>query len=88
MPAQRLPITTLAIGLLAPLPAVAQAIDQTGKGSGPRSTVTAPYTAPTGRVVPRPKLVSPEETGSIQRRSEREQRDDTITQGICIGCAR
>lgn len=73
---------------LAPLSALAQGVDRTGTGGGPATTARAPFTTSTGQTVPRPAALDPTETGSIQRRSRLEVRNDAITQGICIGCGR
>ncbi|MGH1572429.1 hypothetical protein ACRAWG_19255 [Methylobacterium sp. P31] len=73
---------------LASFPSLGQAVDQTGTGGGPTSTQKAPYTTTTGQTVPNPRAINPNETGSIERRSRNEERNDAITRGICIGCSR
>ena len=83
-----LTLTIATVMSLASLPALAQAVDQTGTGGGPRTTIRAPYTATTGQTVPDPRAFDPTETGSITRRNRLEERNDAITQGICIGCSR
>ena len=72
----------------AAVPAFADPASQTGTGGGPASTAKAPHTATTGQTVPNPSALNPNETGSIDRRSRNEERNDAITSGICIGCSR
>jgi hypothetical protein len=81
-------IETAALISVASLSALAQPVDQTGTGGGPATTITAPYTAATGQTVPNPRVVSPNGTSGIERRSREEKRMDAITRGICIGCSR
>ncbi|MEL6062227.1 MULTISPECIES: hypothetical protein [unclassified Methylobacterium] len=70
------------------VPAFADPVSETGTGGGPTSTAKAPHTTATGQTVPNPRALGPNETGSIDRRSTNEERNDAITRGICIGCAR
>ncbi|WP_342109212.1 hypothetical protein [Methylobacterium sp. SI9] len=81
-------ILALAASLAFAAPAFADPISQTGTGGGPTSTAKAPHTTATGQTVPNPNALNPRETGSIDRRSTNEERNDAITNGICIGCAR
>ncbi len=76
---------TVALGTV---PAGADPVSQTGTGGGPATAAKAPHTASTGQTVPNPGALNPNETGSIERRDAVEQRNDAITRGICIGCAR
>ena len=73
---------------LASVPAFADPVSETGTGGGPASAAKAPHTTATGQTVPNPGALGPRETGSIERRSTNEERNDAITRGICIGCAR
>ncbi|GJE13171.1 MULTISPECIES: hypothetical protein [Methylobacterium] len=83
------PATLLAATLaLGAAPAWADPISQTGTGGGPATAAKAPHTASTGQTVPNPNALNLNETGSIERRDAVEQRNDAITRGICIGCAR
>ncbi len=69
------------------VPAFAAPADVTGTGGGPTTAAKAPYTTSTGATVPRPGAINSEETGSINRVTKQDQIDNSITQGICIGCA-
>jgi hypothetical protein len=80
----RLLITLAALASVAAYPVLAQDGDQGRTG---RSRASAAR-AQTGQTVPNPSALGPNETGSIQRRTPSEQRNDTITKGICIGCSR
>ena len=83
------PATILAAILAAgAVPAAADPVSQTGTGGGPATAAKAPHTASTGQTVPNPSALNAGETGSIERRDAVEQRNDAITRGICIGCAR
>jgi hypothetical protein len=68
-------------------PVFAQDMDQMGTGSGRASPGGSPGMVHTGQRVPNPRALGPKETGSIQRRTQNDQRNDTITKGICIGCS-
>lgn len=83
-----LKIATVVVLALGIQPGWAQSISQTGTGGGPATAAKAPHTAATGQTVPNPSALGPSETGSIERRSPSEQRNDAITRGICIGCTR
>jgi hypothetical protein len=86
---RRSPILTLTATLvLGAVPAWADPVSQTGTGGGPATAAKAPHTAATGQTVPNPSALNANETGSIERRDPVEQRNDAITRGICIGCAR
>ncbi len=88
MPARPLLPALLALGLLAPLPALAQ-VSETGTGGGPASTIKAPNTAGTGQTVPKPGALGPNETGTVSPQMRREaKREDQIMKGICIGCSK
>ena len=80
----------LALGLLAPLPALAQApVSETGTGGGPASTIRAPNTSAVGQTVPKPGALGPDETGTVTPRNRKEEkREDAIMKGICIGCSK
>jgi hypothetical protein len=73
---------------VASYPALAQGMDQMETGRGGASAEGAPGMVHTRRRVPHPSVLGPQETGSIQRRTQNDQRNDTITKGICIGCSR
>lgn len=81
-------ILALTASLAFAVPAFADSVSETGTGGGPTTAAKAPHTAATGQTVPSPSALNPKETGSIDRRSVNEQRNDAITNGICIGCAR
>ncbi len=90
MPARPLLPTLLVLGLIAPLPALAQAsVSETGTGGGPASTIRAPNTTGTGQTVPKPGTLGPDETGTVTPRNRQEEkREDQIMKGICIGCSK
>ncbi|GJD61935.1 hypothetical protein [Methylobacterium frigidaeris] len=91
MPARPLLTPLLALGLLAPLPALAQqnAVSETGTGGGPASTIRAPNTSAVGQTVPKPGTLGPDETGTVTPRNRQEEkREDQIMKGICIGCSK
>lgn len=79
----RLLITLAALASVAAYPVLAQDRDQGQTGKGRASAARAQ----TGQAVPNPSALGPNETGSIQRRTAGEERNDTITKGICIGCS-
>jgi hypothetical protein len=81
-------ILALTATLAFAVPAFADPVSETGTGGGPASTAKAPHTTATGQTVPNPGALNPSETGSIDRRSTNEERNDAITRGICIGCSR
>ncbi|MBN4096040.1 hypothetical protein [Methylobacterium sp. OT2] len=70
---------------LASFPVLAQDLDASGAGHG-LATARSRFTTAVGQTVPRPNTLDPEETGSIQRRTRSDVREDAITRGICIGC--
>jgi len=82
-----LKIATLVVLALGTQPGWGQSASQTGTGGGPATAAKAPHTTATGQTVPNPRALGPNETGSIDRRSPAEQRNDAITRGICVGCA-
>ncbi|MCJ2115335.1 hypothetical protein MKK65_01790 [Methylobacterium sp. J-001] len=82
-----LKIATLVVLALGTQPGWGQSVSQTGTGGGPATAAKAPHTTATGQTVPNPRALGPNETGSIDRRSPAEQRNDAITRGICVGCA-
>jgi len=86
----RLLTSLLALGLLAPLPALAQnSVSETGTGGGPASTIRAPNTSAVGQTVPKPGALGPDETGTVSPRNRQEERrEDQIMKGICIGCSK
>lgn len=59
---------------------------RTGTGGGPETTITAPHTAPTGRVMPRPRSVGPQPRSDAPQKLEPEFRDSLLTKDICVGC--
>ncbi|AWB19962.1 hypothetical protein DA075_02620 [Methylobacterium currus] len=90
MPARPLLASLLALGLLAPLPALAlDSVSETGTGGGPASTIRAPNTTGTGQTVPKPGALGPDATGTVTPRNRQEEkREDQIMKGICIGCSK
>lgn len=46
------------------------------------------YIAKSGKTVPKPDKLDPDESSRIQRRTPDQMRDDAITRGICVGCSR
>lgn len=56
----------------------------TGAGGGPETTMTAPYTAPTGQTVPGGAAVVP--TNDPSARTGRQRDLDRVLDGICVGC--
>jgi hypothetical protein len=86
MRANLLIVVTALTGALAG-PAFAAPADVTGTGGGPTTAAKAPYTTSTGATVPNPGAVNREETGSIGRETRQDKIDNSITNGICIGCA-
>lgn len=69
------------------VPALAAPADTTGTGGGPATTAKAPYTTSTGATVPRPGSIDRQEAENIDRPTRQDKLDNSITQGICIGCA-
>lgn len=59
---------------------------RTGTGGGPETTVTAPHTAPTGQVVPRPHMLSPLPGSTVEETRGRRAKDSHLMKGICVGC--
>lgn len=86
MRASTLILITALTGAMA-APAFASPADTTGTGGGPTTTAKAPYTTSTGATVPHPGTIDARETGSIDRTTKEDKIDNSITQGICIGCA-
>ena len=67
----------------------AQALNQparTGTGGGPETTITAPYTAPTGRVMPRPRAVDTQTRGEAAQNTAPQFKDSFLMKDICVGC--
>ncbi|MBK3405455.1 hypothetical protein H0176_03600 [Methylorubrum populi] len=67
----------------------AQALNQparTGTGGGPETTITAPHTAPTGRVMPRPRMVDTQTRGEAVPKPETQFKDSFLMKDICVGC--
>jgi hypothetical protein len=92
MTARGLPAIAIVAGLLLPTAPFAGPVAVTGTGGGPNSTITAPYTATSGKTVPRPSVFDPSTTGSIELQAHRKKDiptirgDSIIMKGICIGC--
>jgi hypothetical protein len=59
---------------------------RTGTGGGPLATQRAPNTTATGQTKPPSRAASPATTGSVERRTPGQRRDDAIDKGICVGC--
>ncbi|KNY21678.1 hypothetical protein AKJ13_15670 [Methylobacterium sp. ARG-1] len=78
-------ILTAALFLTA---AQAQAqVDQTGTGSGPLSTQTAPNTTATGTTMPPDRAASPTTIEHADRLTRDERAMDRVDDSICIGCS-
>jgi hypothetical protein len=81
-----------AVAALLTLAATAQAptaqaqTARTGTGGGPLATQRAPNTTATGQTKPPSRAASPATTGSVERRTPGQRRDDAIDKGICVGC--
>jgi len=92
MTTRALLVIAIAAGLLLPTPLFAGPVGLTGIGGGPNSTITAPYTASSGKAVPRPRVFDPSTTGSVGLQANRKKNivtiseDSIIMKGICIGC--
>lgn len=56
----------------------------TGTGGGPETTITAPYTAPTGQTLPPGSGAAPMLDPS--ERTERQRNLDRVLDGICDSC--
>ena len=84
----RLLITMAALMSVISYPVLAQDADQMGAGRGRASAARPSGRVHTGQRVPKPSAFGPNETGSIQRRTPSDQRNDVISRGICIGCSR
>ena len=83
----RLPIAMVMLITVASHPCLAQASDQMGASRDHVSGAKASSRTRTGQRVPSPSALGPNETGSIQRRTPSDQRNDAISRGICIGCS-
>lgn len=84
-----LPRSILAGALILTVSSASQAGPLPGQATAEREDrpiATAPYTAPTGKVVPRPGALASVETGNIEKRTKRQEEDDRLTRGICTGC--
>ena len=46
------------------------------------------YIAKSGKTVPKPDRLNPNESSRIQQRTPDQMRDDAITRRICVGCSR
>ena len=80
-------IVTMALSGAMAVPAFAAPADVTGTGGGPTTAAKAPYTTSTGSTVPRPGTIDGAEAGRIDRKTPEDKVDNSITQGICVGCA-
>lgn len=83
MPLRRATLAVLLVSSLA-ASARAQGPAATGTGGGPASTATAPNTSTVGRTKP-PGSAGEDRDGT--RRTGRQEQDDRIQKGICIGCS-
>ena len=79
-------VTALLFALSPPQAVLAQPAGRAGDVSRPSSPITAPYTAPTGRVVPRPGSFDPAATRGIEKRTPQQDEDNAIMRRICTGC--
>jgi hypothetical protein len=66
--------------------ALAQGAAETGTGSGPAATMTAPNTSAVGQTKPPGSAAGPATRDGREARSEQMKRDDKIMKGICVGC--
>ena len=80
-------IAMAALIIVASHPVSTRAADQMGASPGDVSAAKAASRTRTGQRVPNPRALGPNETGSIQRRTSSDQRNDVISRGICIGCS-
>ncbi|GEP04048.1 hypothetical protein [Methylobacterium oxalidis] len=78
--------TTLLLALSVSGAAYAQPANRASDIDKPNSLITIPYTASTGRVVPRPGTLDPATTRGIEKRTKQQQEDSAIMRGICVGC--
>jgi hypothetical protein len=78
--------TALLLALSASSAALAQPADRAATVERTRSLITAPNTAPTGRVMPRPGRFDQTTTRDIEKRTKQQEEDSSITRGICVGC--
>ncbi|MGH1588050.1 hypothetical protein ACRBEV_06445 [Methylobacterium phyllosphaerae] len=86
MSARHLVAAEIAFGLLGSLPV----LGQDGIRSDPAQAVTdrTEYIAKSGKTLPKPDKLDPNESSMIQRRTPDQVRDDAIMRGICVGCSR
>lgn len=86
MSARHLVTAGILLGLLGSLPA----LGQDAVRSDPPQAVAdrTDYIAKSGKTVPRPDKLDPNESSTIERRTPEQVRDDAITRGICVGCSR
>lgn len=79
-------IAAIFAAAIVPCAALAQGTAETGTGTGPESTISAPYTSSVGKTKP---------PGAAAGAGEREDRDamtvekkkaDDVMKGICVGC--
>lgn len=82
----RLPAAALLVVLSASNTGPAQPAERADTAERVRSLITAPNTAPTGRVMPRPGGFDRTTTRNIEKRTKQQQEDSLITRGICVGC--
>lgn len=85
-----MPRTILTLAALAAVLAASatSAQDRTGVGGGPTGTVTAPNKSAVGQTKPPTGGDAGAATADAPRdaRTPRQDQDDKISQGICIGC--
>ncbi|SDO38926.1 hypothetical protein SAMN05216360_12155 [Methylobacterium phyllostachyos] len=82
------PLALAALSLVLAGPAAAQTVapDQTGTGSGPGSTITAPYTNQYGVTKPPGTSMGPGEVPSHQQQRRERALTNKIDNSICDGC--
>lgn len=86
MPVQRILFVVAMLGFAGLMPALGQGAIH----SDPAQALAdrKDYIAKSGKTVPKPDKIDPNENSAIQRRTPDQLRDDAITRGICVGCSR
>ncbi|WP_149313638.1 hypothetical protein [Methylobacterium sp. P1-11] len=86
MSARRLIVVGAMLGLSGSLPALGRSAIHPDPAQAVADRTD--YIAKSGKTVPRPDKLDPNENSAIQRRTPDQMRDDAITRGICVGCSR
>lgn len=86
MPVRRVLFVAAMLGFSGLMPALGQG----GIHSDPAQSLAdrKDYIAKSGKTVPKPDKIDPNENSAIQQRTPDQLRDDAITRGICVGCSR